>query len=145
MMSDEGDNRRGRQSQSRCLQKCLRIDGNDVCALATVTTTQPVVMRRCVERRRRHVARQRRLEDESRWRRDKWGVASCDNQMAKKRSRQSRKAESAAARQQGRHDNQLAKKRRMGGEAYKRQKEGEASADKRQRSAERTRGGGGTT
>jgi len=65
--------------------------------------------------------------------------------MAKKRSRQSREAELAAVRQQGRRDNQLAKKRRTGGEAYNRQKGGEASADKRQRSAERTRGSSGTT
>jgi hypothetical protein len=63
------------------------------------------------ERRRRRVARQRRLEDESRWRRDKWGIASCDNQMAKKRSRQSHEAKSAAARQQGQRDNQLVIKR----------------------------------
>jgi len=41
----------------------------------------------------RCIARQRRLEDERRWRRIKWGVASCDDQMAKKRSRQSREAE----------------------------------------------------
>jgi hypothetical protein len=62
--------------------------------------------------------------------------------MAKKRSRQSHKAEAAAAQQQGQHDNQLANKRQTG-EAYKRQTGGEASADKRRRSAERTRGGGG--
>ena len=73
--------------------------------------------------------RQRRLEDERRRRRDKWGAASCDNQMAKKRSRQSREAEAAAARQQGRCDNQLANKRQTG-EAYKRQTGGEASADR---------------
>ena len=49
--------------------------------------------------------RQSRLEDERRRRRDKWGIATCDNQMAKKRSRQSCEAEAAAAQQQGRHDN----------------------------------------
>jgi len=101
--------------------------------------------RQRVERRRRRVARQRRLEDEWRRRRNKWGVVSCDNQMAKKRSRQSREAESAAAQQQGRRDNQLANKRQTGGEAYKRQTGGEESADKTRRSAERTRGGGGAT
>ncbi len=63
--------------------------------------------------------RQRLLEDKRRWRRDKWGVASCDNHMAKKRSRQSCEAESAAERQQGQRDNQLANKRQTGGEAYK--------------------------
>ena len=65
--------------------------------------------------------------------------------MVKKGSRKSCEAESAAARQQGRRDSQLANKRQTGGEAYKKQKGGEASADKRQRSAERTRGGGGMT
>ena len=82
-------------------------------------TTQPVMRRQRVERRRRRIARQRRLEDERRRQRDKWGVASCNNQMAKKRSRQSREAELAAARQQVRRDNQLANKRQTGGEAYK--------------------------
>ena len=62
--------------------------------------------------------------------------------MAKKRSRQSREAESAAARQQGRRDNQLANKRQREGR-HTRQTGGEASVDKRRRSAERTRGGGG--
>jgi len=65
--------------------------------------------------------------------------------MGKKRLRQSCKAESAVARQQGGCDNQLANKRQTGGEAYKRQKGGEASEDKRRRSTKRTRGGGGTT
>jgi hypothetical protein len=37
------------------------------------------------------------------------------------------------------------KQEATGGEAYKRQMGGDASADKRWRSAERTRGGGGTT
>ena len=97
----------------------------------------------CVERWRRHVARQRQLEDEWRRWRNKWGIVSCNNQMAKKRSRQSREAESAVVQQQGRRDNQLANKRQMGGEAYKRQTGGEASSDKMRRSAERTRGGGG--
>ena len=54
-------------------------------------------------------------------------------------------AESAAVGQQGRRDNQLAKKRPTGGEAYKRQKGGEASADKRRRSTKRMRGGDGMT
>jgi len=67
----------------------------------------------------------------------------CDNQMAKRRSRQSREAESLAARQQGQRDNQLANKRQTGGEVYTRETGGEASADKRRRSNERTRGGGG--
>jgi hypothetical protein len=62
--------------------------------------------------------------------------------MAKKRLRQSHEAEAAAARQQGQRHNQLANKRQLG-EAYKRQMGGEASADKRRRSAKRTRGGGG--
>ena len=103
-----------------------RDDGEDACA-STATTfahwrraaTQPVMRRRRFERRRWRVARQRRLEDERQRRRDKWGVASCNNQMAKKRSRQSREAELAAARQQVRRDNQLANKRQTGGEAYK--------------------------
>ena len=72
------------------------------------------------------------------------GHASYDNQMAKKRSWQSCEAESAAAQQQRQHDNQLANKRQTGGEVYKRQMGGEALADKRRRSAERMRGGGGT-
>jgi hypothetical protein len=64
--------------------------------------------------------------------------------MAKKRLRQSCEVESAAARQQGQRDNQLANKRQTGGEAYKRQTGGEAaSADMRQLSADRTRGSGG--
>ena len=89
--------------------------------------------------------RQRWLEDE-RWRRlNKWGVASCNNQMANKWLRQSCEAELAAAQQQGRRDNQLANKRQTGGEVYKRQTGGEASADKRRWSTERMRGGGGTT
>ena len=46
-------------------------------------------------------------------------------------------------RQQGQRDNQLANKRQTGGEVYKRQTGGEALADKRRRSAERMRGGGG--
>ncbi len=41
--SDEGDNRRGRQRR-------MRIDGNNVCALATAMT-QPVVRQRHVDRR----------------------------------------------------------------------------------------------
>jgi hypothetical protein len=52
-----------------------------------------------------------RPEDERRRRCDKWGVASCDNQLAKKRLRQSCKAESVTKQQQGRRDNQLANKR----------------------------------
>ena len=112
-------------------------DGEDTCASTATTsahwrraTTHPVMRRQCVESRMRHIARQRQLEDERRWRRDKWGVASCDNQMAKKRLMQSCKAESAtaAARQQGRRDNQLANNRQTGREAYKRQTGGEASA-----------------
>ena len=110
-------------------------DSKDACASMSAhrqrATTQPVMRRRHIERRRRRVARQRRLEDKRRRRHDKWGVVSCDNQMAKKRSRQSREAESASVQQQGRRNNQLANKRQMGGEAYKRQTEGEASADKR--------------
>jgi hypothetical protein len=97
-----------------------------------------------VKRWRRRVARQRQLEDERRRRRDKWGAASCNNQMAKKRSRQSHEAEAAAVGQQGQRDDQLANKRQTG-EAYKRQMRGEASADKRWRSAERMRGGGSAT
>ncbi len=100
--------------------------------------------RRRIKRQRWSVARQRRLEDERRRRHDKWGTASCDNQMAMKRSRQSCKAEAAAARQQGQRDNQLANKMQTG-EVYKRQTGGEASADKRRRSTKRTRGGGGAT
>ena len=111
-------------------------------------TTQPVMRRRRIERRRRRVARwrrrvvrQRRLDDKRRKRRHKWGVARCNNQMAKKRSRQSREAESAAARQQGRRDSQLANKRQTGGEAYKTNGRGGVSGqeaaehreDKRQR------------
>ena len=88
-----------------------RNDGEDACASATTTTTQPVVRRRHVERRRRRVARQRWLEDERWQRHDKWGLASGDNQMTKKRPRQSREVEVGAAGQQGRRDNQLANKR----------------------------------
>jgi hypothetical protein len=106
--SDEGDNHQGRHSQLRRRQRRLRIDGNDVCASATATT-HPVVRRQRVKMRRRRIARQRRLEDERRRRCDKWGLVSCDNQMAKKRSRQSREAEVAG--QQGRRDNQHANKR----------------------------------
>jgi hypothetical protein len=73
------------------------------------------------------------------------GVESCDNQMVKKRLRQSCEAKVAAAQQQRQRNNQLANKRQMGGEAYKRQTGGEASVDKRRRSAERTRGGGSAT
>jgi len=62
-----------------------------------MVTTQPVVRLQHVERRRRHVTRQMQLEDERRRRCNKWGVASCDNQMGKKRSRHSREAEVAAA------------------------------------------------
>ena len=39
-------------------QRRLRIDGNNVCASAMATMTQPVVMRRCVKRRRRPVTSQ---------------------------------------------------------------------------------------
>jgi len=77
--------------------------------------------------------RQRRLEVERRQRRDKWGVASCDNQMAKKRSRQSREAESAAAQQQGRRNNQPANKRQW---------EGRHTRGKGDVRRQRTRGGG---
>jgi len=79
------------------------------------------------------VARQRRLEDERRRQRDKWGIATCDNQMAKKRLRQSREAESAAARQQGRRNNHLANKR---------QTKGEGTSVKWEGRHQRTRGGG---
>ena len=78
-----------------------RDDGEDACTSTARTsvhrqqaTTQPVMRRRCVERRRWRVARQRRLEDERRRRCDKWGIVSCNNQMAKKRLRQRREAES---------------------------------------------------
>ena len=107
--------------------------------------TQPVVRRRHVKRRRQRVAKQRQLEDERRLRRNKWGVARCDNQMAKKNSRKSRKAEAVAAGQQERRNNQLANKRQTGSEAYNRQTGGEVSADKRHWSAKRMRGGGGAT
>jgi hypothetical protein len=82
---------------------------------------------------RRRVERRRRLEVERRQQRDKWGVTSRNNQMAKKRSRQSREAESAAARQQGQCDNQLANKR---------QREGRRTRGKREGRRQRTRGGG---
>jgi hypothetical protein len=48
-------------------------------------TTQPVVRQWRFEKQRWHVARQSWLEDERRRRHNKWGVASCDNQMAKER------------------------------------------------------------
>ena len=70
-------------------------------------TTQPVAVTR--------------PEDERRRRCNKWGVASCDNQLAEKRLRQSCKADSATEQQQRRRDNQLANKRQTGGEAFKRQ------------------------
>jgi hypothetical protein len=87
-------------------------------------TTHPVMRRQHVERRRWCIARQRRLEVERRQRRDKWGVASCDNLMAKKRLRQSREAEWVAARQQGRRDNQLANKRQREGRRTRGKQEG---------------------
>jgi len=99
----EGDNR-----------NCDDSKDEDACASTVTTsahrqraTTQPVAVMR--------------PEDERRRRCDKWGVASCDNQLAKKRLRQSCKAESATEQQQGQHDNQLANKRQTGGEAFKRQ------------------------
>jgi hypothetical protein len=73
------------------------------------------------------------------------GVLRVATTRANKWLRQSCEAELAAALQQGRRDNQLANKRQTGGEVYKRQTGGEASADKRRRSTERMRGGGGTT
>jgi hypothetical protein len=122
----------------------LRIDGNNVCVSARATT-QPVVRRQRVKRRRWHVARQRRLEDKRQQRCDKWGIASCDNQMTKKRLRQICEAEAEAVQQHGQRNNQLANKWQTRGEAYKRQTGGEASADKRWWSTERTRGGGVST
>ncbi len=110
-------------------------DGNETASCDAATRQKAEAARR----------EARWLEDESRRRRNKWGVASCNNQMAKKRSRQSCEVELVAARQQGRRDNQLANKRQMGGEAYKRQTGGEASADKRRRSNQRKRGGGSMT
>jgi len=68
--SNEGDNRQGLQSQLQRRLRRLRIDVNNVCALATATT-QPLVRRQRVKRRRRLIARQRQLEDK-RWQR-------CDN------------------------------------------------------------------
>jgi hypothetical protein len=104
---------------------CNCDDGDDACASTATTsvhwrraTTQPVMRRGRAERRRRRIARQTEV---ARGREAVVGIASCDNQMAKKRSGQSRKAESVAARQQGRRNNQLANKRQTGGEAYKRQ------------------------
>ena len=110
-------------------------DGKDACALTATTsahrqraTTQPVMRRQRVERRRWRIVRQRRLKDKRRQRHDKWSVVSCNNQMAKKRSRQSRKAESLAGQQQGRRNNQLENREVS---ADKRQTGAEASADKR--------------
>ena len=77
----------------------LCINSNNVCASAT-TMIQPVVRQQLIERRRWRIARQMWLEDK-RWHWcNKWGVASWDNQMAKKKSRQSCEAESAAVPQQ---------------------------------------------
>ena len=78
-----------------------RDDGKDACTSTARTsahrqqaTTQLVMRWQCVERRRWRITRQRRLEDKRQRRCNKCGIVSCNNQMAKKRSRQRRDAES---------------------------------------------------
>ena len=91
----EGDNHNHDDGKDACA-----LNDNNVCTLATAMT-HPVVRRWHIKRWRQRVTRQRRLEDERRRQRDKWLVASWDNQMAKQRLRQSCKAELVVAQQQG--------------------------------------------
>jgi len=143
------DERRGQQSQRATIEiamtrRRLRIDGNDVCTLATgndtasyEAATRGEAETACPEAeaaRGREVAAARQ-------------VGRCELQQpdGEEEVEAKLRGESAAARQQGRLNNQLANKRQMGGDAYKRQTGGEASVDKRRRSAERMRGGSGAT
>jgi len=122
----------------------MRIDGNDICALATGdnTASYEAATRREAEVVRREAEAARGQEAAA-----VQQVGHCELRQpdvkeeveAKSRGGVGGVTTTGATRQPA------GKQEATGGEAYKRQMGGDASADKRWRSAERTRGGGGTT